>query len=146
MMAPVPSSWKHKVLLARGGHETILVVEDDEMVRTSVIRQLEGLGYRTLAASNGAQALALVDQGAQFDLLFTDIVMPGGINGAELGREVARRRPAVKTLYTSGYSEDGIVHQGRLDPGVVLLGKPYRKLDLARKIRDVLGDQDNPTE
>jgi PAS domain S-box-containing protein len=136
---------EHKVA-ARSGNETILVVEDDEMVRTSVIRQLEGLGYRTLAASNGAQALALVDQGAQFDLLFTDIVMPGGINGAELGREVARRRPAVKTLYTSGYSEDGIVHQGRLDPGVVLLGKPYRKLDLARKIRDVLGDQDNPTE
>jgi PAS domain S-box-containing protein len=136
---------EHKVA-ARSGNETILVVEDDEMVRTSVIRQLEGLGYRTLAAGNGAQALALVDQGAQFDLLFTDIVMPGGINGAELGREVARRRPAVKTLYTSGYSEDGIVHQGRLDPGVVLLGKPYRKLDLARKIRDVLGDQDNPTE
>ena len=66
------------------------------------------------------------------------------MSGAELGREVARRRPAVKLLYTSGYSEDGIVHYGRLDPGIVLLGKPYRKLDLARKIRDVLGDQAQP--
>jgi len=129
---------EHRVA-ARSGNETILVVEDDDMVRTSVIRQLESLGYRTLAAGNGAEALALVDQGLQFDLLFTDIVMPGGINGAELGREVARRRPGVKMLYTSGYSEDGIVHHGRLDPGIVLLGKPYRKLDLARKIRDVLG-------
>jgi CheY-like chemotaxis protein len=130
----------------RSGNETILVVEDDEMVRTSVIRQLEGLGYRTLAASNGAEALALVDRGAQFDVLFTDIVMPGGINGAELGREVARRRPTVKMLYTSGYSENGIVHQGRLDPGIVLLRKPYRKLDLAHKIRDVLDDQVDPAE
>jgi len=129
---------EHRVA-ARSGNETILVVEDDDMVRTSVIRQLESLGYRTLAAGNGAEALALVDQGLQFDLLFTDIVMPGGINGAELGREVARRRPGVKMLYTSGYSEDGIVHHGRLDPGIVLLGKPYRKLDLARKIRGVLG-------
>jgi PAS domain S-box-containing protein len=129
---------KHHVV-PRSGHETILVVEDDAMVRTSVIRQLESLGYRTLAAGNSAEALALVDQGLVFDVLFTDIVMPGGINGAELGREVARRRPAVKILYTSGYSEDGIVHDGRLDPGIVLLGKPYRKLDLARKIRDVLG-------
>jgi CheY-like chemotaxis protein len=134
---------EHKVA-ARSGNETILVVEDDEMVRRSVIMQLEGLGYRTLAASNGTEALALVDQGAQFDVLFTDIVMPGGMSGAELGREVARRRPAVKLLYTSGYSEDGIVHYGRLDPGIVLLGKPYRKLDLARKIRDVLGDQAQP--
>ncbi|MGO8913251.1 MAG: ATP-binding protein [Bradyrhizobium sp.] len=131
---------EHKVA-ARSGNETILVVEDDEMVRSSVIRQLEDLGYRTLAAGTGAEALALVDQGTPFDLLFTDIVMPGGINGAELGREVARRRPGVKILYTSGYSEDGIVHDGRLDPGIVLLGKPYRKLDLARKIREVLGDQ-----
>jgi CheY-like chemotaxis protein len=128
---------KHNVI-PRSGNETILVVEDDDMVRISVIKQLESLGYRTLAASNGAEALALVDQGTPFDVLFTDIVMPGGIGGAELGREVARSRPAVKILYTSGYSADGIVHHGRLDPGVVLLGKPYRKLDLARKIRDVL--------
>jgi len=136
---------EHEVV-ARGGNETILVVEDDEMVRASVIRRLKDLGYRTLAASNGGEALALVDQGAQFDVLFTDVVMPGGIDGAELGREVARRRPAVKMLYTSGYSEDGIVHHGRLDPGIVLLAKPYRKLDLARKIREVLGDQADPAE
>ena len=71
---------------------------------------------------------------------------PAEFSGAELGREVARRRPNVKMLYTSGYSEDGIVHQGRLDPGIVLLGKPYRKLDLARKIREVLGDQAQPAE
>ena len=136
---------EHKVA-ARSGNETILVVEDDEMVRSSVIRQLEDLGYRTLAAGTGAEALALVDQGTPFDLLFTDIVMPGGINGAELGREIARRRPGVKILYISGYSENAIVHDGRLDPGIVLLENPYRKLDLARKIREVLGDHARPTE
>jgi PAS domain S-box-containing protein len=128
----------------RSGGETILVVEDDEMLRISVIRQLQSLGYRTIAAGTGAEALALIDRGAQFDLLFTDMIMPGGMNGSELGREVTRRRPTVKLLYTSGYSENGIMHDGRLDPGVVLLGKPYRKLDLARKIREVLGDLPRP--
>jgi PAS domain S-box-containing protein len=133
-------------IAAPSGGETILVVEDDAMVRTSAIRQLKSLGYRTIAASNGAEALALLDQGAQFDLLFTDMVMPGGLNGRQLGREIARRRPFVKMLYTSGYTEGGIVHDGRLDPGIIVLGKPYRKLELARKIREVLGRPPQPLQ
>jgi len=122
-----------------GRHETILVVEDDALVRGYVIAQLGGLGYRTLVASDGAAALALVDQGTEFDLLFTDVIMPGGMNGRQLADAVVARRPGMKVLYTSGYTDDAIVHEGHLDPGVALLRKPYRKADLAQKIREVLG-------
>ena len=122
-----------------GQHETILVVEDDALVRGYVIAQLGGLGYRTLVASDGAAALALVEQGAEFDLLFTDVVMPGRMNGRQLADAVVARRPGMKVLYTSGYSDDAIVHEGHLDPGLALLKKPYRKADLAQKIREVLG-------
>jgi PAS domain S-box-containing protein len=123
------------------GHETILVVEDDPLVQGYVIAQLGSLGYRTLVASDGASALALVDQGAKFDLLFTDIIMPGGMNGRELADAVRLRRPGVKVLYTSGYTDDAIVHEGHLDPGVALLGKPYRKSELSEKIREVLAGE-----
>lgn len=120
------------------GHETILVVEDDPLVRNYVVAQLASLGYATLAAGNAGEALRLVDEGAAFDLLFTDVIMPGGLNGRQLAEEVTKRRGAVKVLYTSGYTEDAIVHHGRLDPGVALLNKPYRKSELARKVREVL--------
>jgi CheY-like chemotaxis protein len=122
-----------------GRHETILVVEDDALVRGYVIAQLGGLGHRTLVASDGAAALALVDQRTEFDLLFTDVIMPGGMNGRQLADAVVARRPGMKVLYTSGYTDDAIVHEGHLDPGVALLRKPYRKADLAQKIREVLG-------
>jgi CheY-like chemotaxis protein len=121
-----------------GGRETILVVEDDALVRDYVVTQLKSLGYTPLAAAHAAAALALVEAGAAFDLLFTDVIMPGGMNGRELADEVARRRPGTKVLFTSGYTENAIVHHGRLDPGVALLNKPYRKRDLAEKIRGVL--------
>jgi PAS domain S-box-containing protein len=120
------------------GRETILVVEDDPLVQGYVIAQLGSLGYRALVAGDGVAALALVDQGAKFDLLFTDIIMPGGMNGRELADAVRRRRPGVKVLYTSGYTDDTIVHEGHLDPGVALLRKPYRKSELSQKIREVL--------
>jgi PAS domain S-box-containing protein len=120
------------------GHETILVVEDDALVQGYVIAQLGGLGYRTLVAGDGVAALALVDQGVEFDLLFTDMIMPGGMNGRQLAEAVLKRRGGVKVLYTSGYTDNVIVHEGHLDPGVTLLGKPYRKSDLAQKIREVL--------
>lgn len=121
------------------GRETVLAVEDDALVQGYVIAQLGSLGYRTLVASDGAAALALVDQGIEFDLLFTDIIMPGGMNGRELAEAVLKRRAGVKVLYTSGYTDNAIVHEGQLDPGVALLRKPYRKSDLAQKIREVLG-------
>ena len=121
-----------------GGSETILVVEDDDMVRAQAIALLQSLGYRTLAARDGNGALALIDGGAAFDLLFTDVIMPGGMNGRQLADAVAQRRPGVKVLFTSGYTENAIIHHGRVDPGVALLNKPYRKADLATKVREAL--------
>jgi CheY-like chemotaxis protein len=137
-----PAEMKAEPVHATGaprGHETILVVEDDALVQGYVIAQLGSLGYRTLVASDGVAALALVDQGIKFDLLFTDMIMPGGMNGRELAEAVLKRRGGVKVLYTSGYTDSAIVHEGHLDPGVALLKKPYRKSDLAQKVREVLG-------
>jgi PAS domain S-box-containing protein len=118
-----------------GGNETILVVEDDTMVRRYVMTQIESLGYPTLEAANASDALRLIDELPAIDLLFTDVIMPGGMNGRQLVEEALRRRPDLKTLYTSGYTENAIVHHGRLDSGVLLLVKPYRKAELARMIR-----------
>ena len=125
-----------------GGDETILVVEDDPFVRTSAITQLQSLGYKTLSAANATEALAIADGGAQFDLLFTDVIMPGKMNGRQLAEELAKRRSPLKVLFTSGYTENAIIHHGRLDPGVLLLAKPYRKSELARMLRRAL---DAPT-
>jgi PAS domain S-box-containing protein len=122
-----------------GGNETILVVEDDPLVRAYVNAQLQSLGYKTLSAATGAEALAIVDSGAAFDLLFTDVIMPGRLNGRQLATEVMQRCPSLKVLFTSGYTENAIIHHGRLDSGVLLLAKPYRKLDLARMLRVALG-------
>jgi len=117
-----------------GGHEAVLVVEDDSMVRRYVVTQIESLGYTTLEAANAADALKILDT-AQIDLLFTDVIMPGTMNGRQLVEEALRRKPSLKVLYTSGYTENAIVHHGRLDSGVLLLAKPYRKSELARMLR-----------
>jgi len=124
--------------LSEAGTESILVVEDDPIVRSSVVRQLESLGYRTITANNAAEALTIIDAGTAFDLLFTDLIMPGPMNGSQLAKEAAKRRPALKVLFTSGYTESSVVHHGRLEPGVLLLAKPYRKSDLARMVRQAL--------
>ncbi|MBR0711721.1 PAS domain S-box protein [Bradyrhizobium liaoningense] len=121
-----------------GGHETILVVEDDRLVRDYVLAQLHSLGYVTLQAANAAEALAIVAAGKPFDLLFTDVIMPGKMNGRQLADELMKTRPDLKVVYTSGYTENAIIHHGRLDYGVLLLAKPYRKSDLARIIRKAL--------
>jgi CheY-like chemotaxis protein len=121
-----------------GGHETVLIVEDDALVRASVTAQIQSLGYQTLSAANAAEALAIADDGTQFDLLFTDVIMPGKMNGRQLAEEMVRRRSPLKVLFTSGYTEDAVIHHGRLDPGVLLLAKPYRKLELARMLRRAL--------
>lgn len=125
-----------------GGHETILLVEDDDLVRDFARQQLISLGYRVLEASDGPAALAILQGPEPIDLLFTDLVMPGGMSGrdlAELGRAL---RPGLRVLYTSGYAENVIVHHGRLDPGVMLLSKPYHRDDLARKVREALASND----
>ncbi|MCK1734884.1 CHASE3 domain-containing protein [Bradyrhizobium sp. 138] len=124
---------------AEGGAETIFVVEDDNLVRNFVTAQLQSLGYRTVAAPDSKAALELIDAGEPFDLLFTDVVIPGGMSGRELAEEVAKRRPGLKVLYTSGYTDNAIVHHGKLDDGVLLLTKPYRRNQLAEMIRKALG-------
>jgi PAS domain S-box-containing protein len=121
-----------------GGHEVILIVEDDALVRRYVITQIGSLGYTTLEAGNAAEALKVIGTGAAIDLLFTDVIMPGTMNGRQLVDEALKHRPSLKTLFTSGYTENAIVHHGRLDSGVLLLAKPYRKSDLARMIRTAL--------
>ncbi len=121
-----------------GGQETILIVEDDVLVRNYVVVQVESLGYRTLAAGNATEALAMIDGGQKLDLLFTDVIMPG-MNGRQLAEAALKRRPSLAVLFTSGYTENAIIHHGRLDPGVLLLAKPYRKSDLAVMIRKALG-------
>jgi PAS domain S-box-containing protein len=123
---------------AAGGSETILVVEDDALVRGFVITQLKNLGYKTISANDSRAAIAAVDRGEPFDLLFTDVIMPGGVSGRELARAVAKRRPGIRVLYTSGYTDNVVVHHGRLDEGVLLLTKPYRKPQLARMVRQAL--------
>jgi len=120
------------------GNETIMVVEDDALVRNFVTTQLQSLGYRTVGAANGPAALSLIEGGQKFDLLFTDVIMPGSMSGRELADKVSKVRPGIRVLYTSGYTDNAIVHQGRLDPGVLLLTKPYRKSQLANMVRRAL--------
>ncbi len=121
-----------------GGHEAILVVEDDALVRNFVITQLRSLGYKTIAAADSPAALQHVENGEAFDLLFTDVIMPGGMTGRQLAEAIAKRRPGLKVLYTSGYTDNAIVHHGRLDEGVLLLAKPYRKSQLDLMVRRAL--------
>jgi CheY-like chemotaxis protein len=121
-----------------GGHETVLVVEDDSLVRTFVVGQINSLGYATLSAINAAEALLVIDSAQHIDLLFTDMIMPGAMNGRQLADAALQRRASLKILFTSGYSNEAIIHHGHLDVGVLLLAKPYRKSDLARMLRAAL--------
>jgi PAS domain S-box-containing protein len=121
-----------------GGNETILCVEDDRKIRDYVTMQLEGLGYTVIAAANADEALAIVRQGAAFDLLFTDIVMPGSMNGRQLAETLMAGRPSLRVLFTSGYSDGALPLQGRAGQGIPLLTKPYRRGELARTMRRCL--------
>ncbi len=124
--------------LSLTGTETILLVDDDEIVRTTVASMLESLGYEVIEAASGIEAISVLEQNAAISLLFTDIVMPGQINGRKLAERAADINPAIKVLFTSGYTENAIVHNSRLDPGVEFLSKPYDRERLARKVRRVL--------
>lgn len=116
------------------GDERILLVEDDEMVGEFVCEQLEILGYQVIHTTNGHEALQALKSHSDIDLLFTDVMMPG-MSGKQLADKAIQCQPALKILFTSGYTEDEITHHGRLDPEVILLSKPYRPVELARKIR-----------
>jgi PAS domain S-box-containing protein len=120
------------------GHETILVVEDDPEVRQTAVALLGELGYRVVEAENGPAALELLNARADIDLLFTDVVMPGGMKGSELAREALKRRPGLKVLYTSGYTENGAFHGGMVASGSAFISKPLQLQELAVKVRAAL--------
>jgi PAS domain S-box-containing protein len=120
------------------GGETILVVEDDEELRAYVVEILTELGYRVLDAPNAATALAVVERENTLDLLFTDVVIRGEMNGRQLAQAITQLRPQIKILFTTGYTRNAIVHHGRLDPDVELIGKPFSPAALGAKIRSLL--------
>ncbi len=119
-------------------HETILLVEDNEGVRDYAKDVLTELGYRVLVAADAEEALRLAAQQPAIDLLFTDVVLPGPLTGRDLANRLSQRYPDLPVLYTTGYTRNAIVHQGRLDPDVHLLNKPYTQQDLAHKMRELL--------
>ena len=122
------------------GSATILVVEDEAAVREVTVEMLRDLGYRVVAAADGAEALRVFGENdAKIDLLLADIVLTGGMKGDEVARRLAEIRPGLRTLFMSGYTENAVVHHGRLDDGVQLIGKPFQRQHLARKVVEVLG-------
>ena len=130
----------------RGNGETILVVEDDEEVRAVAVVIIESLGYKVLEAMDGAEALAALDQNAKVDLLFTDMVLPNDMNGAELATETVARRPGIKVLYTSGYSEAVAEHDDQRWQAIDLVPKPYRRHDLAQRLYMAIHQNNGPTK
>ena len=121
-----------------GGSETILIVEDDLAVQAIAVDIISSLGYKVLKANDGRSALSILQSGIPVDLVFTDVVMPGPVQSPELARQAKALLPGIAVLFTSGYTQNAIVHAGKLDEGVELIGKPYRREELARKIRQVL--------
>jgi CheY-like chemotaxis protein len=122
------------------GSETILLVEDDEMVRNFTVKALKGCGYDVLIAADGDEAVRIAGgHEGPIDLMLTDVVMPG-ISGQELENRVKASRPEIKVLYMSGYTDNAIVHHGILDPGKAFLPKPFTLDSLGRKVREALGE------
>ena len=124
--------------------ETILVVEDDDDVRAYSVETLRDLGYRVIEAHDGPSALRLLGRQFRVDLLFTDVVLPGGLTGAQVAAQARDVKPDLKVLFTTGYARNAIVHQGRLDPGVQLITKPFSMSDLATRVRDILDSPGEP--
>jgi CheY-like chemotaxis protein/two-component sensor histidine kinase len=120
------------------GRESVLVAEDDPFVRSYAVTCLSRLGYRVIEAVDGREALQKLDEGARVDILFTDVVMPGGINGWELAERARTIKPGLKVLLTSGYALETLAERGRLPAGAIILNKPYRKVELAKRLREVL--------
>jgi signal transduction histidine kinase/CheY-like chemotaxis protein len=123
---------------------TILVVEDDAEVRAHTTDLLHDMGHQVLQAPHAAPALALLDQHPEIELLFTDVGLPGEMNGRKLADEATRRRPGLKVLYTTGYAKNAIVHAGRLDPGLALVTKPFTRATLEAKIAEIAEALDRP--
>jgi CheY-like chemotaxis protein len=124
--------------ISDGGSEAILVVEDHDQLRDFSVAALSELGYEVYEARSGHAALNLLQQNAGIALLFTDFILPEGMDGRELSQEATRRRPGLKILFTTGYARNAIIHSDRLDSGVEVLGKPYTYSGLAAKVRSIL--------
>jgi signal transduction histidine kinase len=135
---PAPAAESNAAPAGARADETILLVEDNEGVREYARALLEEAGYGIIEASDASGALQLATDNARIDLLFTDVVLPGGVSGRQLSDQLLQQRPKLPVLYTTGYTRNAIVHHGRLDPDVNLLNKPYTQRDLLRKIRDLL--------
>jgi signal transduction histidine kinase/ActR/RegA family two-component response regulator/flagellar motility protein MotE (MotC chaperone) len=148
----IPRSLAQETVLSRTasriavtGREIVLLVDDDDIVRATVGEMLEDLGYTVIEAAGGEEALAVLQRGDKIDLLFTDVVMPGPLSGRKLADEAKKFDPTLRVLFTSGYTENAIVHHGQLDTGVDLLSKPYTREELGAKMRRVLdGKRDAP--
>ena len=123
------------------GSETVLVVEDDPFVRAYAVSSLGALGYRVLSASDGREALDRLSESVQIDLLFTDVVMPGGVSGWDLADQALQLRSGLKVLLTSGYALESLEAHGRLMPGISVLNKPYRRAQLGNRVRETLDDR-----
>jgi CheY-like chemotaxis protein len=134
---PVASARRRDISLLRGT-ETVLLVEDDDDVRSYSSGVLRELGYQVIEASDASKALAALSHNPEVDLLFTDVVLPGGVHGGKLADEVRQRRPRIRVLFTSGYTRNAIVHNGRLDPGLQLITKPFTYEELAEHVRRAL--------
>jgi len=134
--APAPLA----TAMAPGGSETLLIVEDEILVREQAAAILGELGYEVLTARDGEEGLRTARERADLALVLLDVVLPGRLNGRQCAEAIVRHNPRVKILYTSGYTENAIVHQGRLDPGIELLTKPYRAADLASRVRRLLDE------
>jgi PAS domain S-box-containing protein len=134
---PAPAVREDAAAIPRGS-EAILYVEDDAVVRDIVVKMLAMLGYRVTTASSGPEAIEALESRQPVDLLFTDVVLPGGIGGRQVAEAAQRLRPSLKVLFTSGYTESAILHHGRLDPGVRLLNKPFQMRELAETVRQTL--------
>jgi CheY-like chemotaxis protein len=133
------------VIAPASASEAVLVVEDDPDVRSYSCDTLRELGYSVLEGKDGREGLHLLDTNPQIKVLFTDVGLPGGINGRQLADEARRRRPGLKVLFTTGYARNAIVHDGRLDPGVELITKPFTQAALASKLRDIIDASESPS-
>ena len=120
------------------GTERILIVEDDPKVRMIPVTILRNQGYDVVEAENGDEAIKQLQDGKRFDLLFTDVILPGSMSGLDVAEKAKTLQPKIKTLYTTGYAEDSLTYYGKLDPGVTLVNKPYRRAELLEKVRVML--------
>jgi CheY-like chemotaxis protein len=138
----IPETTARSSAPAVGGTERILVVEDNPQVRASVVRQVQSLGYEVTEAEDGAAGLAACEVAPRpFDLMLTDVVMPGALNGKALADAVAARWPTIRIVFMSGYTDNVLGNRGEIDGDVRLLNKPFRKSDLAQMIRQTLDTQ-----